>query len=341
MTDWLRLLGMIFYAPLRGMREVRDRGALLPAIVCAYFSQAAYVFVIQWLAGDKSFLLRPTAVAGNLFQAAASLLPIALVMVPIVALIANMFERKGSFGVVVRQEYATLASVMFYVLVATNLATILIALFFHFSGIQAASVANMVKQIPQTLDMWRSMGVSAEALARMEKDLNDHSAISAAIFFIPKFFLFTLGSILAVREVFRAPVVRAIAIALLGGVGTMVLSPIWYGLFYTLLASPFLLLVAFFLLRGYFTEVVGQQRARAAFKQNLETATINPRDSSAHYNLGLIHQQRGEQDLARERFQRAIDIDPEELDAHYQLGRIARAQGRLPEAIGHFEQVRR
>jgi tetratricopeptide (TPR) repeat protein len=126
---------------------------------------------------------------------------------------------------------------------------------------------------------------------------------------------------------------------MLGGIITLVLSPLWYGLFHTLLASPFLLLMLFFLLRGYFTEMVGNQRARAAFKQNLEVATINPRDSSAHYNLGLIHQQRSELDLARERFQRAIDIDPEELDAHYQLGRIARAQGRLAEAIGHFEQV--
>jgi tetratricopeptide (TPR) repeat protein len=53
----------------------------------------------------------------------------------------------------------------------------------------------------------------------------------------------------------------------------------------------------------------------------------------------LIHQQRGELSEARERFQRAIEIDRDELDAHYQLGRIARAQGRLPEAIGHFEQV--
>jgi hypothetical protein len=30
---------MIFYAPLRAMREVRDRGALFPAIICAYTSQ--------------------------------------------------------------------------------------------------------------------------------------------------------------------------------------------------------------------------------------------------------------------------------------------------------------
>jgi Tfp pilus assembly protein PilF len=330
---------MIFYAPLRGMREVRDRGALLPAIVCAYLSQLAYVLAIAWLAGNKGLLVRPAALAGVVFQAAASLLPIALVLVPILALIANLFERKGSFGVVVRQEYASFASVLFYVLIATNLASILIALFFHFSGIQTTFVANMIKQTPQTLEMWRSMGVSAEALVRMERDLNDQVAISEAIFFIPKFFLLSVGSVMAVREVFRAPVLRAITITMLGGIGTLVLGPIWYGLFHTLLASPFLLLLMFFLLRGYFAEVVGNQRARAAFKQNLEAATINPRDSSAHYNLGLIHQTRGELDLARERFQRAIDIDPEELDAHYQLGRIARAQGRLAEAIGHFEQV--
>jgi tetratricopeptide (TPR) repeat protein len=115
----------------------------------------------------------------------------------------------------------------------------------------------------------------------------------------------------------------------------IILSPI----FHTIFGSPLLLLFLFFLLRGYFTSIVSTQRARAAFKQHLEAATINPRDSSAHYNLGLIHQTRGELDQARERFQRAIDIDPEELDAHYQLGRISRAQNRLPEAIGHFEEV--
>ena len=206
--------------------------------------------------------MRPTALAGNLFQAAASLLPIALVLVPLLALIANLFERKGSFGVVVRQEYASLASVMFYVLVATNLATILIALFFHFSGIQAASVANMVKQIPQTLEMWRSMGLSAEALARMEKDLNDQIAMSAAIFLFPSSFYSRWDPCWPCARFFAPRLLRAIAIAVLGGVGTLVLGPIWYGLFHTVLASPFLLFMLFFLLRGYFTEVVGNQRAR-------------------------------------------------------------------------------
>jgi tetratricopeptide (TPR) repeat protein len=55
--------------------------------------------------------------------------------------------------------------------------------------------------------------------------------------------------------------------------------------------------------------------------------------------LGLIHQQRGEFDAARERFERAIQIDEEEVDAHYQLGRIARQQKRWGDAIKHFEQV--
>ena len=40
--------------------------------------------------------------------------------------------------------------------------------------------------------------------------------------------------------------------------------------------------------------VTRNQRARESFKQNLEAATLNPADASAHYNLGLIHQQRSE-----------------------------------------------
>ena len=92
-------------------------------------------------------------------------------------------------------------------------------------------------------------------------------------------------------------------------------------------------------MRGYFGELMRGQRARASFRQNLEAATLNPADASAHYNLGLLHAQRREFDAARERFKRAIEIDPEETDAHYQLGRIARTQGRLPEAIAHFGEV--
>ena len=92
-------------------------------------------------------------------------------------------------------------------------------------------------------------------------------------------------------------------------------------------------------MRGYISGVLRSQRARESFKQNLEAATLNPADASAHYNLGLIHQQRNEFDAARERFERAIQIDEEEIDAHYQLGRIARQQKRFADAVKNFEQV--
>lgn len=336
MTDWLRLVGMIFYAPLRGMREVRDRGSLLPAIVCAYSSQVIYVFAIQWLTGDRSFITRPPVVAANLFQAATSMLPYAVVFVPLLALMSNVFERRGSFGLVLQQEYASLASVIFYVLIAANLIAILISIFFHFSGVQAAYVASSMQSADQIKSLFK---LPLEVQQELDKELRNPAFIAASLFRTVKISIFTLGALEAVRKVFRLSFLRALAVVVLGYGAALVLSPIWLLLSTRIIGSPFILLMLFFLLRGYFTGIVGTQRARAAFKQNLEAATINPRDSSAHYNLGLIHQQRGELNEARERFQRAIDIDPDELDAHYQLGRIARAQNRLAEAIGHFEQV--
>src|SRR5437763_9464668 len=116
MTDWLRYISMIFYAPLRGMREVRDRGTLFPAIISTYVVQGIYVCAIQWLVGLKAFLAHPQAVASNLFQAATLLLPILIVLVPLMLLTANLFDRRGSFSLVLQQEYASLACVIFYVL---------------------------------------------------------------------------------------------------------------------------------------------------------------------------------------------------------------------------------
>jgi tetratricopeptide (TPR) repeat protein len=342
MTDWLKLVAMIFYAPLRGMREVRDRGSLGPAVLCAYLSQVAYIFATQWLTGDRSFLtLGPLIIGGAFFQAAAPILTIAIVFVPLMALTTNLFDRRGSFSVVLQQEYGSLASVAFYVYTATSLATILITAFFHFSGFQAAYVASAAQSqgVDQLQTMAQWLRLSADEVAQLKTQLADPVVVSRNLFNTVRLALLGLGGVATVRVVFRVPVLRAVAIFLLTALASLPLSFVLYPMFRTVVGSPFLLLFAFFLLRGYFSGIVSTQRARASFKQNLEAATINPRDSSAHYNLGLIHQQRGELDQARERFHRAIDIDPEELDAHYQLGRIARAQNRLPDAVGHFEHV--
>src|ERR1044071_533856 len=105
MSDWLKFVGMIFYAPFRGMREVRDRGTLLPAFICAYLSQVLYLFSIQWLTGDKSFLTRPSIIGSTLFQSAIALLPFAIVFFPLIALVANLLDRRGSFGIILQQQY--------------------------------------------------------------------------------------------------------------------------------------------------------------------------------------------------------------------------------------------
>ena len=342
MTDWLRLIAMIFYAPVRGLREARDRGALGPAVISAYIIQVLYIVLIRWFAGDHSTLTRgPSSIVNMLFQAAAPILTVAVVIVPVTTLIANLFDRRGSFSVVLQQEYGSLSSVMLYVLTSVSVITILVAAFFHFSGIQRAYLASAAQSLDseQMHAMTQWLRLSADQIALVRAQLSDPVYVSLNLFETVRFPLLALAGVVAIREVFRLSILRSLAALILTSVASLPLSLILYPLFGRIAGSPFLLLFLFFLLRGYFGSIVSQQRARAAFKQNLEAATINPRDSSAHYNLGLIHQNRGELDQARERFQRAIEIDPDELDAHYQLGRIARAQNRLNEAISHFEEV--
>jgi tetratricopeptide (TPR) repeat protein len=163
--------------------------------------------------------------------------------------------------------------------------------------------------------------------------------VSAGLFRSVKLFFFGVTAVLAVRVVFRISVLRALSISVVSLTLTILVAPLWALLLSPILASPLLLVILFVLIRGYVTGVLRSHRARESFKQNLEAATLNPADASAHYNLGLIHQQRGEFEEARERFERAIQIDEDEIDAYYQLGRIARTQKRFADAIQHFEQV--
>jgi tetratricopeptide (TPR) repeat protein len=334
MIGWLRLVLMIFYAPLRGMRAARDRGTLLPIAIIAFISQAGYTFAAKQFAGGTAWNSRGV-IWSELFQGAMTVVLVAVVFVPILTLVANIFDRRGSFRVVLTQEYAPLAATMFYVLTATNIAAIVIAAFFHYSGIQASHVASMLQQV----DQLRGMLPSSPPWDDVSQQLGDPVKISESLFRSPKVVLFVIGMVISVKEVFRISTLRSIGVSVVSLVIVFIISPIWAQLFSRILGSPFLLLLLFILLRGYFSDFMGQQRAKASFKQNLEYATLNPADASAHYNLGLIHQSRGELDAARERFERAVQIDAEEIDASYQLGRIARAQKRYADAIQHFEQV--
>src|ERR1044071_4013106 len=105
------------------------------------------------------------------------------------------------------------------------------------------------------------------------------------------------------------------------------------------LFSPFLLFYAYSMFRGDIGDIGFSLRQRQGFRRSMEASTINPRDASAHYQLGLIYQYRRQYAEAISRFQKAVEIADDETDAHFQLGRIAREQNRLQDAINHFSVV--
>lgn len=321
----------MFYAPARALRVVRDRAPLAPAMLLAWATQLTYAYFLQWLFLRNSFVLPGArALLAGVVQSAILLLLVAVILVPVIIMISNLFERRGSLGLVIRQEYASLAASCFYALTAANLISIPLALLMNVSGIEAAYVESALKSAGQFQSLLP---------AEMQHQLSNPRFHAENLFRSIKMFFFICWAVVAVREVFRSSIWRSLVVLVTSAIVIFITSPVWGFLFGTIFASPFLLLLLFFLLRGYLGELTRGQRERASFQQNLKAATLNPADASAHYNLGLIHQGRGELDEARSRFQRAIEIDPEELDAHFQLGRIARAEGRLPDAIKHFEQV--
>lgn len=334
MLNWLRLVLMMFYAPGRAMREVRDRGTLAPSGLVALLAHALFFYLLSWFyLGHLINPGRPLALVFVLFQSAGSLVIIALIFCPLTLFLANIFERRASFRLLLQQEYAALAATMFYALTAASLITTIITTVGWLTGVQRTLSSRMV-----TVVMEQRAQLNPEVLAAIEQGVLSAELIAAGLSVMVLAAVFAVWAVLALRTVFRLSWFRAVIVVLVSGT---LLLPAYklIPILGTILASPFLLLIVFLLIRGYVGEFTRTQRARESFRQNLEAATLNPADASAHYNLGLIHQQRGELEQARERFERAVQIDDDEIDAHYQLGRIAREQKRYAEAIKNFEQV--
>jgi tetratricopeptide (TPR) repeat protein len=325
---------MIFYAPARGLREVRDRAPLAASALVALVAHSLFYFCITLLyLGHLANPRQPATIFSLVIQAAGSQVIIALVFCPLALFISNLFERRASFRLRLQQEYGPLAATMFYALTAASLSATLVTIAAQLSGVQAALSQRMLNamlaqrgQLPPDIQLALDNGMLTAGL------------VAAALSLMVLVGIFAIFAVVAVRIVFRLSVIQSLIVVIIIGallIPAAKLIPI-VGM---VLASPFLLLMVFVLLRGFFVDITRSQRARESFKQNLEAATLNPADASAHYNLGLIHQQRGEVDAARERFERALQIDDDEIDAHYQLGRIALQQKRFSDAVRNFEQV--
>jgi tetratricopeptide (TPR) repeat protein len=152
---------------------------------------------------------------------------------------------------------------------------------------------------------------------------------------------FLVLAAVAARTVFGTGAGRAVG-TVLGGLGATVGGYFAYETFggaLSYFSSPLMLLWLYYLFRpnlDMLTGLGGGLRSRQSFGRHLEALTVNPRDSDAHYQLGLIYQQRRNYAEAISRFTKAVEIDPGETDAHHQLGQIALEQKRYEDARGHF-----
>jgi tetratricopeptide (TPR) repeat protein len=316
MRSRLRPLFTLLYNPAQAMTEIAAGAPYLVGTLLALLATIVYREVLgrEFAATFHAFNNRPASpsLTGPLFvilghitqQIIANATPLFFllaVFVPASLFAASLIERRASFSVLLRQEYAPLASCTLYAWAAAHLMMIIPALaVYQPSGPNQQVVAQALRLVP-----------------------------------IPYFiFLMIIGLHAALRLSYGRAVVSVIIAAC-----SLVALPFLSGAALRLLSSPFLLILVILLLRNFLGGVMGQQRAREDFERNLQAATLNPADATAHYNLGLIYQQRGQVGEAQASFMRAIEIDPDEVDAHYQLGRIARAQNRLAEAINHFDAV--
>lgn len=334
MIDWLRLLVLVLFAPLRGLRDVRDHSTLAQSGLLALAVHASFFFYLTWYYLRDFINSRGALGLSSILQAGGVLIFIAVVFVPLSLFFANLFERRAGFRLLMQQEYSGLATTVFYAMTAASLVALAVTFLGNVTGI-LPSLARRMFEFQST----QPGAIKPEMFPGFDARLFTPGLMAIGMSYLTLLLSFGVWSTIAIRVVLRLSWLRAAFIVFISATllfpAAFVLMPI----FTTLLASPFLLLLVFLFLRGYFGEVSRNHRARVSFKQNLEAATLNPADASAHYNLGLIHQQRGDLEAARERFEKAIEIDQNEVDAHYQLGRIARQQQRLGDAIRHFEQV--
>jgi len=334
MTDWLRLFVLVLFAPLRGLREVRDRSSLPQSALLALVIHATFFFYLTWHYLRELINSKGALVLSSILQAAGVLIFIAVVFVPLSLFFGNLFERRAGFRLLMQQEYSGLATTIFYAMTAASVIALVVTLVGNATHI-LPSLATRMFEYQST----QPGAIKPEMFPGFDPRLFTPGLMAIGISYLTLLLSFGIWSTMAIRVVLRLSWLRSAFIVFISATllfpAAFVLMPI----FTTILASPFLLFILFLFLRGYLGDISRNHRARVAFKQNLEAATLNPADASAHYNLGLIHQQRGDLDAARERFEKAVEIDGNEIDAHYQLGRIARQQQRLADAIRHFEQV--
>jgi len=223
--------------------------------------------------------------------------------VPAVLLLLSLLGGIGSFGLVLRRDYGTLAVCTLSAWAAAHLP-------FALAGLVSYSL---------TLDprIYLAMWVASSLL-------------------------FAIFMVFALRTVMGANYGLAVLIVSIAwpslSLGTAVAEYISPWLF-----SPFLIVMVVLYFGGVIGgEVRGfgnSMRQKQSLKRFLHNATVNPKDADAHVQLGLIYLQRRQESKAAEHFAKALEIDENEIDANYEMGKIERLRGNLQQSLNYFSVV--
>ena len=203
------------------------------------------------------------------------------------------------------------------------------------AGAAAAFQRDYAPLLTCTAMAWSAANLPLAAAARIVPvSIFIYAAAVAYVYFLVLMFF-------AVRTVFGTENVTAFTIVCLSWLPLLAAFWLWGPFQYLLgwLASPFILLYAFYYFRTAGTELGAGFRNRQNFRRSLDAAAVNPHDGEAQYQLGLLYEQRRQTSQAIQRFEAAVAIDPTLTDAHFQLGCIARRQGRFKDALAHFQSV--
>jgi len=251
--------------------------------------------------GSLSLAVVAAALAGfaaekEVRPALTGLVLLGLLFVPACIAIISVWDHLGSLGVVLRRDYSPL--------------------------------------VVCTLMCWAAANVPGAIAGFLAPAFSVWIHVAVVTYFV------VLAAI-AVRTVFGAGIGKAIG-TVLGGLGASAAGYFAYETFggaLSYFSSPLMLFWLYYLFRpnlDSLTGLGGGLRSRQNFRRNLDALTVNPRDSDAHYQLGLIYQQRRNYSEAVSRFTKAVEIDPSETDAHHQLGCIALEQKRYEDARRSF-----
>jgi tetratricopeptide (TPR) repeat protein len=203
------------------------------------------------------------------------------------------------------------------------------------SGAGAAFQRDYAPLLTCTAMAWSAANLPLAATARiLSVTIFLYLAAIVYLFFLVLMFF-------AIRTVFGTENGIALTVVCLSWLPLLAAFWLWGPFQYLLgwLASPFILLYAFYYFRNAGTELGAGFRNRQNFRRSLDAAALNPHDGEAQYQLGLVYQQRRQISQAIQRFESAVAIDPTLTDAHFQLGCIARRQGRPKDALTHFQTV--